>query len=260
VITFILWRWKQTPPFREDYSVAHVNAMVEMISRRVRCAHRIVCITDDPSGISCDTFPIWRDHDSLKNPSGKHLPSCHRRLRLFHRATTDTLGIARGAQVVSIDLDGVIVSDSFAELFNREEYFVGWMVPGHRHRVVFNGSMFMFRAGTCDYLWTEFDPLTSPKKALMRGFLGSDQAWITMNMMGRPGVGGWTARANGVRSWLRDVRMPGRFSEKDTSVVFFPGNSKPWHSDVLKLAPWILRHTSYGPPTKQIDGPVEARA
>jgi hypothetical protein len=246
MITFVLWKWRDKK-FRETYTAAHVNAMAEMIGRRVSLPHRIVCVTDDPVGLAggVGTFPLWTDCSSLRNASGPHLlPSCYRRLKIFDGATTDAMGIARGERVVSLDLDAVIVSDAFGQLFEREETFVGWGVPGHRHLLVFNGSMFMHRAGSCEKLWTDFDPHTSPRLAVSRGFLGSDQAWLSLRMLGRPDVGIWTSRQHGVKR-MREVRDARCFSEKDTSVVFFPGNDKPWHPEIRRRYAWIDRHAAY---------------
>lgn len=244
MITFVLWKWRQLPAFREVYSAAHVNAMVSMIARHVAAPHRIVCITDDPAGVACETFPLWRDLASLRNASGSNMPSCYRRLRIFDGATTDAMGIQRGERVVSVDIDGVIVSPAFGRLFERPEPFVGWMVPGHRHLRTFQGSMFMFKAGALGHLWSEFDQAASPKQTAHRGFLGSDQAWISMRMIDRPDVGGWNHQRDGVKR-LRHIREERRFSERDTCVVFFPGYDKPWHPEVRRKYPWIDRHASY---------------
>lgn len=244
MITFILWKWKQIH-FRETYTAAHVHAMLEMLGRHCTKPHRVICITDDPTGLDCLTFPIWDDYREMRNASGGHLPSCYRRLKIFDGQTTDAIGIGRGEKIVSIDLDAVIVSPSFSNLFDRPERFVGWAVPGHRHLRVFNGSMFMFYAGDMEFLWRDFDPKFSPDKAIKAGYMGSDQGWLSQQLINRPDVGGWTAQKDGVRSYQRDVRVPRIFTTANTSVVFFAGRRKPWHADVQREAKWIGRHIVY---------------
>src|SRR5690606_37323728 len=87
--------------------------------------------------------------------------------------------IAPGDRVVQIDLDTVIVGD-LNPLWDRYESFVGWAVKNRFHDRVFNGSMWMFQAREFSHVWRQFDPLKSPKEALDAGFLGSDQAVMTM--------------------------------------------------------------------------------
>jgi hypothetical protein len=64
-----------------------VNRIARAIKRNARAVPvRVVCVTDDPSGITeCDTHPLWDDCSKLRNASGAHLPSCYRRLKLYDR-------------------------------------------------------------------------------------------------------------------------------------------------------------------------------
>jgi len=244
MITFVLWKWNQ-PTFRETYTAAHVHAMLDMLKRCCKVPYQVICITDNPTGLRCWTHPIWNDYSTVRNISGGHLPSCYRRLKIFDGATTDAMGIERGAKIVSLDLDAVIVSPTFGALFDRPERFVGWHVPGHRHLKVYNGSMFMFRAGDLEFLWRDFNYKKSPDKAIQAGFMGSDQGWLSHQLINQPYVGGWTAQKHGVRSYLRDVRVPRMFSPDVTAIVFFAGRRKPWHLDVQRESKWISRYVNY---------------
>lgn len=242
MLTVVVWKWQQ-PGFRVGYSAEIVDAMREMVARHYKQPHRFICITDDPTGVTAETFPLWADCSEMSNACGKHLPSCYRRLRLFSRKTTDEMGIALGSRVVSLDLDMVITAD-LTPLFERPERFIGWRVPGTRHAHVFNGSMWLFQAGKFDWLWDEFSPAKSPMRANDAGYFGSDQAWISYRLAG--GEAGWTAQ-DGVYSFTRDI-MRSRMLPRNTRVVSFNGKRKPWGPEVRQMAPWIVKYYPYAAP------------
>lgn len=235
----VLWKWTQ-PGFRESYTARHVN----ICSRMLRDAlggvpHRILLLTDERYGVddTVECYNLWSDHDTIANASGWHLPSCYRRLKLFDPATLETLGVRPGDRVCSIDLD-VVVTGSLKNIVYRRERFVGWGVPGTYHARVFNGSFWMFTAGDLAHLWTEFDPVESPKLALRSGFLGSDQGWLSMNLARAGDAHG--VRWPDIASFPREVRRM-RMAHRDTSLVFFHGGKKPWHPDVQREQTWIKR-------------------
>ncbi len=208
-------------------------------------AEKIICITDDPSGIEgVRTFPLWQDHYNLQNISGSQLPSCYRRLKLFDSEVLDSLGIPKGHAVVSFDLDAVVVQD-FMWLFQQhslQKYdFVGWRVPGHRHRIVYNGSMWMFAAGAMDWAWKSFDPIKSPAAALANGYMGSDQGYLSHQLISAQRSGGWTPGEHGVLAYVRDV-VKLRILPRHTRLVFFPGKNKPWMENTQRQQPWITRY------------------
>jgi len=235
MITFVLWKWRGRNPTL-TYTAEYVNAMVGMLNRYCSLEKRIICVTDQPAGIVCRTFPLWSDLGGIHNISGQHLPSCYRRLKIFDRKTQEDLEICEGERVVSIDLDAVL-TNPVDSLFVRTERFVGWHVPGTRHETVYNGSMFMFTAGDLGFLWREFTS-KSPTQSLIAGYMGSDQAYLSHRLIGKEYAGGWTSTRDGVLSFTRDVT---RRKVKPTrgKIVFFAGRRKPWHPDVLREHPWI---------------------
>ena len=237
MITFVLWKWKGRNP-TAVYRPEYVNAMAGMLHRYCSLDKRIVCVTDDASGVTgCATHQLWDDLSGLRNASGQHLPSCYRRLKIFDPGTLRGMGVREGDRVVSIDLDAVL-TNAIDSLFLRPERYMGWHVPGTRHETVYNGSMFMFTAGDLEHVWRDFNPLRSPTQALVAGYMGSDQGYLSHKLVREPWASGWTAGRDGVLSFVRDV---GRKRVKPMSgrVVFFAGRRKPWHLDVLKEHPWI---------------------
>jgi hypothetical protein len=201
--------------------------MCNMLRRNLKgMRYRILCITDDAQGVTeCETYPLWNDGSDLLNASGEHLPSCYRRLRLYDRATQMDMGISKGDRIVSMDLDALITGELKA-LLQTEGRFVGWQLKGAHHPKVFNGSFQMFDAGDLQEIWSEFDPMMSPYRAQRALFMGSDQAWLSMNLVGKPGsVGiGWPM----IASYPQNVRLQATHA-RDTRIIFFHGRTKPWH-------------------------------
>lgn len=247
---FVLWKW-HTPGYRTPYTMQHANTMVAMLLRNHVPLERIHLVTDDPRGSWAQAHPIWSDFAEMKNRSGKHLPSCYRRLKLFSSQVQTDLGIPAGARVVSLDLDAVVLhrdkekpQDGWLKLFQRPEKFVGWGVPSHiPNRVVFNGSMWMFTAGEFDWVWENFnhDPVKAIERAFEQKFMGSDQAYISHMMVNRQESGCWTSTRDGVMSYTRDVRAL-KILHKHTRVVFFAGTVKPWDPSAMRSSPWITRY------------------
>lgn len=233
----VFWKWKPRDGYtalRVPYEAKAVNVATAMVRRNYRGDVRVICVTDDPAGVECETFPLWSDCETLQNASGANLPSCYRRLKLFDPATQREMGIAEGERIVSIDLDTVITGE-LNPLFDRPDRFVGWAVEGTYHPRVFNGSMWMLRAGSHPEVWTTFNPATSPRKAAIAGYRGSDQAWISYRLRH---CAGWEA-GDGVYSYHKDVR--GRSLPESARVVMFHGKLKPWMPAALAID-WVREH------------------
>lgn len=235
MLTVVTFKW-QAPARRgrPTYTAEHVNVLRSMVKQHYRKPHRFICITDDPAGVECETFPLWPDCNGLRNASGDHLPSCYRRLKLFSEEVGKAL---KAERIVSIDLDTVILRD-LSPVWDRTEDFVGWRVRGLlRDRDVYNGSMVLFTAGLFSWLWEEFDPMRSPGEANRAGYFGSDQAWMSYKL----GIGaGWT-HEDGLYSYPYDLAS-GRRNCADCRIAFFNGKLKPWDIQAQRQSPWIRAH------------------
>jgi hypothetical protein len=232
VIHVITFKW-HSPSYSVKYAPETVDILADMVRRRYHGPLRFVCVTDDPGGVEAETFPLWTDCADLVNASGQRLPSCYRRLKLFDPATQKEMGIARGERIVSIDLDTVIVGGLNA-LWDRDEPFIGWAVKGSYHPRVFNGSMWMLRAGEEAHVWRTFDPDKSPELARRKGYLGSDQSWMSLKLQGRAG---WTDD-DGVVSYPLTLSRT-ELLPPDARVVMFHGFKKPW---ARTLPQWVRNH------------------
>jgi len=239
-ITFVSWKWKPKG-YRTTYTAEHVNIWAAGIKRHYKYPHRLICVTDDPTGIDIETFPLWDDCDKLKNPNGNHLPSCYRRLKIFSPMVTSEMDIEENALVASIDLDVVFVNDLQPMLHSKGGgEFVGWKGPGAMHPTVYNGTFFMFRAGRMAHLWEDFDGNQSPALAANAKYFGSDQGWLSYKLAGR--APGFTPR-DGLFSYSRDVRAA-RISvlPRHAKIISFNGKLKPWDAVAQSESPWIKQH------------------
>lgn len=239
MLQIVLWKWDQ-PGGKHVYTPEHVDTMVAMLRRNlVNTPHRIICVTDNATGIhECETAPLWIDCEDLPNATGRQLPSCYRRLKLYDRETQDSIGIDKGDRVMGIDLDSLICGD-IRETVKTEGKFVGWHLKNHAGKTVFNGSLQMFTAGDLQEIWSEFDPTRSPKEAFDAGFRGSDQAWLSYKLTPRADTIGLTFPL--VSSYPLQNRIQGVL-KAETRIIFFHGSQKPWDPNAQFHTPWIKRY------------------
>lgn len=242
VYNIVLWKWQQEN-MPNAYSPEYVNIMQDMLERNLHDVnYRIICVTDDDIGVVCDTYPLWKDCGELLNPSGpSRLPSCFRRLRLYDHETQKDMGIKKGERIVSIDLD-TVVCGPLRDMLAIEGRFVGWQLVGQAHPRVFNGSFQMFTAGDLQHIWSDFDPRKSPRVAREAGFFGSDQAWLSYNLVDKEGSNHIPYPV--LASYpLHCVHMS-QF-KREHRLVFFHGKRKPWSPEAQAASPWIGRNWRY---------------
>jgi hypothetical protein len=214
VITFVTFKWGG------KYTADHVNTLARMIDRHHAKPHRLICVTNEPTGVDWRITKVYDDADfaDWPSPHGRGAPSCYRRLRLFQRDAWETFG----ERIVAIDLDTVITGD-ITPLFERDEAFVGWQDPLSPRQLC--GSLWMLRAGAHSEVWDNFGR-QGVTAAYSAGLRGSDQAWLSHCL---PDAPRWTDR-DGVYSFRAHCayRLP-----RDARIVFFHGQRKPWDvSDV----------------------------
>jgi hypothetical protein len=239
MLQIVLWKWEQ-PGTNRVYWPEHVNVMCAMLRRNlVNTPHRIICVTDNYHGISeCEIHPLWNDMYDLPNATGKHLPSCYRRLKLYDRATQKDMGIDKGDRIMGIDLDTLITGD-LRPVIETQGEFVGWHLRRSDGKFVFNGSLQMFTAGTLQEIWSGFNPAKSPKEAFNAGFRGSDQSWISYKLCDKPGAVGLVYPL--VSSYPLQNRIMGELKSA-TRVIFFHGSQKPWDPQARLNSRWIDRY------------------
>ena len=237
MISFVTFKWRPVSGYRSSYGPEQVHTLQRMVARNYQKPHRFICVTDDPTGLECETVPLWNDHARIPNPSFKGGPSCYRRLKLFSR----DIGSLLGERIVHLDLDVVITGD-LIPLVDRPEPFVGWRNTNPLWP--WNGSFFMLTAGAHPEVLESFDPSTSPRKSHAAGCRGSDQGWMSY-VLGKH-LPCWTEK-DGVWSYQDQIAQRGRRSwphrmPNNAKVVIFHGAVDPWSAEARRAAPWVKEH------------------
>lgn len=222
-----LWRDPARDSQRRGYTFRHehVHILKSMVARHLTLPYRFLCVTDDLiDGV--DTVPLdW----------SKHVPGtvC---IRLMQH-NPDWCRANLGERVLSLDLD-VVITGSLDALVSRTEDAVfwrnpNWPAPG---RAFYQSSVQLFSAGARPQLWTDFDPVQTPKWMNWR-FGGKEQAWISERLE-------WNEahfdQTHGVYGAGR-LGSKGVGSElpENACIVSFPGAREPSQPETQKLHPWI---------------------
>lgn len=222
-LTVVVFLWCGWRPL---YQAEHVNALQRMLREYLRQPHRMLCFTNEPKGIECETQPLWSWPDV---PTAPKAPNCYRRLKLFDPAMRETLG----PRILAMDLDAVIFDD-ITPLITHHDFRI---VKGYT--ALYNGSMWLHTTGTRPQVYTDFNPKTSPhtvRGPAAKAYKGSDQAWISAKL---PREATWS-RDDGVHMY-HEFTILGRPMPDRPRIVFFPGPTKPWQDKVKKAFPDIHR-------------------
>jgi hypothetical protein len=203
-----------------EYSAEHVNRLYHSVKRNTTIPHDFICITDDPTGIECQTLPMWDTH--------RELGGCYTRLKLFSKEMKSFIG----NRFIMLDLD-IVITGSLDEIFTRKEDFIINQYSTKRKvstsAQVYNGSLIMMNAGARYKVWETFDPETSPKILQEYGrLIGTDQAWINYSLgnnearfTNEDGVYRFLSLPRNGRS-RRNRRLP-----RDSRLVVFSGKADP---------------------------------
>jgi hypothetical protein len=232
-LTFVTWKWKPKPGYRSTFTGAHVNTMARMIGRNYQHPHRVICITDDATGIdaSIGIVPLWSDHANLPSPHGPRNPSCYVRLKMFSREAADFIG----PRFLSIDLDTVITGD-LAPIVHRQEEIV--LFADTNPTTYYNGGLILMTAGSRAKVWDTFDPVKSPIESRRQRQWGSDQGHISACL--GPNEAKWGPK-DGVYSYRCHVTpQRGRLPD-NAALVSFHGAHDPWGPEAQRLD-WVRNH------------------
>ncbi|MDZ7735904.1 MAG: hypothetical protein U5P41_07240 [Gammaproteobacteria bacterium] len=224
VFTFLWDGW------RALYDARHVNALHRMVTAHLSIPHRFVCVTDQPAGIECETWPLW-DEPALADRPSHH--DSYRRLQLFSPWAAATFG---PGWALLLDLD-CLVLDELAPLITWDDF------RGLKGAVcTYNGSMWLHRLGSRPQVYETFSgdgmraALTRTSKR--KPWRGSDQVWISYCLPGGPFYG----NPDGVYRWEGKARVGKRIPDA-ARILFFPGNyeRKPWAPEFARKFPDVHR-------------------
>jgi hypothetical protein len=236
VLTWTTWKWQGPDPARQ-FPAAAVNVLYAMIDRNFHAPFRLVCFTDDPTGIdgAVDVQPLPQtkaDHLLAPPQDRKLWPACWRRLWLFSKDA-----MALGPRICNIDLDVIIVQDITTLIQSKQADFVGWSCGRHAWNRI-GGALWLHTPGTHTEVWDKFDPATSPQVAHAQGHRGSDQSWLSHMLY--PPVQKITEHDGVLKlNWLPHA---GRAPGPDVRMIFTVGTSPPWAAATQLKHRWITEH------------------
>ena len=232
-LVFVTWKWAGADAARQ-FPAEAVNILYAMLTRHYHVPFRLVCLTDDPTGIAggIDIMPLPQtkaDHLQMP-PEYKLFPACFRRLWLFSPEACYL-----GQRICNIDLDVIITGDITGLLTTKTADFVGWS----EERFAWNkiaGGIWLLTTGAHPEVWDCFDPEKSPHIAWNQGHRGSDQAWISQclypprqRLTSQDGL--WKL------AWLPTGGHP---PGENIKIVFTSGLNPPWKASTQLEHKWVL--------------------
>jgi hypothetical protein len=233
--TIVTWLWRPQSYWRTDYSADDVNRLQAQLAEHVTVPHRLVCVTDMPEGIECETLPIWPDVMTRRQAGPG--ANCWRRLWAFSREAKDFFGADR---ILSIDLDVAVYRNIDDLVLEQAPFRVTRKADQPRH---YNGSLWSLRLGAHPEVWEDFNPACSPiiaEEALLMRVIkptGSDQMWFTHKLRGVPTWG----REHGIyHYWALDDK---RRLPPNCRMLFFSGKVK--QSDLPDSHPLAAAEVMY---------------
>lgn len=222
--TICLWKWK-SDGWRKPYTEVHVNNMVNMLKKHVTVPYNVVCITDEPTGIECDTYKLW-DQPIIKVGAGR--PNCYKRLFMFSKEAKEIFG----DRIISIDIDAIICKNIDDVISDPAPFKAinGTCAP-------YNGSLWSLQTGTHTDVWTDFssnapnEVFKNTRRANGRPYYGSDQAWMSYKIKGAPtwGDNDGIYQYHSGRDW---TKLP-----DNLRIMFSAGNMKFWDQGMKTRSP-----------------------
>lgn len=226
MLTIVYWLWKddrlllhKDGPRPRVYLAEHVNAQLPMLRKYMVGSYRVVCVTDDPTGLDPSIEVVPMPCGDLDYIDGQvRFPSCTRKLWMFSKEAARVIG----GRVLCLDVDGVIVG-SMQRIVDRSDTFVG-LEDGNGG---FGGGAYLLDTGALTTVW---ELLPSPQDLKERGIPRTDQGWMThiLKETGFPKFG------NEVMIARTNRPLP-----PDASVVMIATAQKPWMPECLEYYPWV---------------------
>jgi nucleoside-diphosphate-sugar epimerase len=237
-LTFVTWKWKGDDPARQ-FASEHVNVLHAMLGRHYHAPFRLICLTDDPSGLDAAIVALplpetKADHlPAPRQGQSKKFPACYRRLWLFSQEAT-----VLGTRICQLDIDVIILEDITKMLQRKTADFVGWADQKSFAWNKIAGGLWLLNTGTHTDVWDEFNPQVSPTMAHNAGYHGSDQAWLSYKLYPPEQV--ITQKDGAIKlGWLT---KGGHMPPPGIKMVFTSGVAPPWSQQLQLGYPWIKAH------------------
>jgi hypothetical protein len=197
MLTVVCWKWNVGlhPKKRMIFGPDHVHVLASMIKRHLHIPYRMVCVTDDPSGIdkSIEVIPLWTDF--------LYKGGCFVRLKAFSK---DMISVF-GPRYCSIDLDCVITGDITPILGCTDEFKI-W--GESTRKTPYCGSLWISNTGARSQVWERFDPMKYLPEYDNKFRRGTDQAVISDMLY--PHEPTW-GREDGIYNYGQDIKKHPEF-------------------------------------------------
>lgn len=187
------------------YPPVYVERLRNMVAAHLTAEHRFVCITDDATGLDCETIPIDSDYRGW-----------WQKVTLFRR---DPYGIS--GRILYLDLD-VVITGRLDDLVENDADFA--TIADFCRPAIYNSSVMLLRAGSHPEVAEDFTPDVTRR---MHG----DQDWISQKIRG---AHIWP------RTWVRSYKLDYQQERPSpgTKVVVFHGEPKPHECDGWVRSAW----------------------
>jgi hypothetical protein len=234
-LSVVTYAWQEPNGKHNDkyiYGLDDARILQAMFEKHLTVPHEFVCITN-----RTDLFANEPKIRAVELDMTTHIPGrCYCRLMTFSPQAKHLFG----ERILQVDIDMLIVRnmDSIVE---RDEDMVLWRNP---RRVPYNQpggpcwynlSMFLYKTGTLEHFYTDFDPDVTPKQA-------KDDQWLISDALG-PDMPYWDGERDGVYR-LAIPYVPGSGVDGDlpenAKIVFTPGDQrKAWQAEIQERNSWI---------------------
>lgn len=208
------------------YPVEYVHRLYAAIRRNISVQYRFIVVTDNPS-----RFPDY-ETAVIMDPQLTKLKGCTVRLRMFDPTWQKHYQILPGTKVMSLDIDLVITRD-FTHLTKRDEEFVILQGVNATNPCPFNGSIWMFKAGSCSDIWSKYSPEANLQVPYFE--FPDDQGWFHHM---RPNAGAWTVD-DGVYGFVKRGWTTGDNLPENACLVAFFGWRDP---SKFEHIPWVAEN------------------
>jgi len=221
LLNVVTWIWG------DKYGEHYVRRLRDGVARNLKQPHRFIVVSDRLDRPLIAKQKIYWDRDEEL----RKIPGCLCRLRMFDRDWQYWAGFEEGDRIVSIDLDAVITGP-LDDLFDRDEFTILSNV-NTTNPCPYNGSVFMWRAGTHADVWTDFS-LDAVKRVPFHAF-PDDQGWFWHKIPKAREFG----PATGVYGFKKKGWPSGDALPANAKIVAFPGWRDP---EKFVHLDWIKEH------------------
>ena len=234
IATIVCWKWEPIEGLprtkkHAKYTHEHVNALLFMLRKHISIPFRLLCVTDNPDGISAEVeiVPLWEEF--------RGLGGCFSRLVCFKKNFN-----LFGSRFFSIDLDCVIVGD-ITPILRRKEDFIIWAPENNAKRLShYCGALWALDAGARPEIYETFDPKTRPPICARNKYVGGSDQW-QISVAASDNEHTFT-KDDGIYNFVPDIKQGGAGLPVDATIVFFNGRHMPDDAAIQIRHPWVGQH------------------